>query len=183
MTNFIREQFLEDISLCDDIINYFDNSNDQFQGMSSSGVDLSVKDSTDCYLLDKNLLNRYVQQLIDISKNYTENFPFSNNYGAWGIIDYINIQRYNPSQAYYAWHTERANHLMPNSSRHLVFMTYLNTVDDGGETEFFHQGIKIKPQKGLTVIWPADWTHTHRGCPSTTQTKYIITGWFNFIEG
>jgi len=59
-------------------------------------------------------------------------------------------------------------------------MTYLNTVEDGGETEFFHQQRSISPQKGLTVIWPADWTHTHRGVPSPTETKYIITGWFNF---
>jgi cobalamin biosynthesis Mg chelatase CobN len=183
MTNFIREQFIEDIDLCDEIINYFDNSKDQFQGMSSYGVDTSVKDSTDCYLLDETLLKRYADQLTTISKDYVNSFPFSNNYGPWGIIDYINIQKYNPSQAYHAWHTERASHQIPNSSRHLVFMTYLNTVVTGGETEFYHQDIKIQPQKGLTVIWPADWTHTHRGCPSLTETKYIVTGWFNFMEG
>jgi hypothetical protein len=55
---------------------------------------------------------------------------------------------------------------------------FLNDVTDQGETEFFHQKIKIKPQKGLTVIWPADWTYTHRGIASPTQDKYIITGWF-----
>jgi hypothetical protein len=61
-------------------------------------------------------------------------------------------------------------------------MTYLNDVTDQGETEFFHQQIKIKPQKGLTVIWPADWTYTHRGIPSPTQEKFIITGWLSFLD-
>jgi hypothetical protein len=61
-------------------------------------------------------------------------------------------------------------------------MTYLNDVNDDGETEFYYQNLKIKPQKGKTVIWPADWTHTHRGITSPTQEKYIITGWFNFIN-
>jgi hypothetical protein len=65
-------------------------------------------------------------------------------------------------------------------SRHLVFMTYLNDVTDGGETEFFYQKLKVKPEKGLTLIWGADWTFTHRGITSPTQTKYIVTGWFNY---
>jgi hypothetical protein len=60
-------------------------------------------------------------------------------------------------------------------------MTYLNDVTDGGETEWKYQKLKIQPRKGLTVIWPTDWTHTHRGLPSKTQDKYIMTGWLNFI--
>jgi hypothetical protein len=59
-------------------------------------------------------------------------------------------------------------------------MTYLNDVTDSGETEFLHQQLKIKPEKGLTLIWPADWMFTHRGVASLTQEKYIATGWFNY---
>ena len=29
----------------------------------------------------------------------------------------------------------------------------------------------------MTLIWPADWTFTHRGVPSPTQEKIITTGW------
>ena len=73
---------------------------------------------------------------------------------------------------------------MPGVTRHLVFMTYLNDISDEGETEWKHQGLKVKPEKGLTVIWPADWTYTHKGIPSHSETKYIATGWYNFfIEG
>jgi hypothetical protein len=61
-------------------------------------------------------------------------------------------------------------------------MTYLNNVTDGGETEWYHQDLKIQPQKGLTVIWPADWCFVHRGNITPTQDKYIITGWFNYTE-
>ena len=52
-------------------------------------------------------------------------------------------------------------------------------IDQGG-TEFYYQNMTIQPKKGLTVIWPADWTHTHRGIVSPTQEKYIITGWFSY---
>jgi len=41
--------------------------------------------------------------------------------------------------------------------------------------------LKVKPEKGLTLIWPADWTFTHRGIPSMSETKYIVTGWYNYI--
>ena len=61
-------------------------------------------------------------------------------------------------------------------------MTFLNDINDGGETEWFYQKIKVKPEKGLTLIWPTDWTYTHRGLVSKTETKYIITGWYDFYE-
>jgi hypothetical protein len=60
-------------------------------------------------------------------------------------------------------------------------MTYLNDIKEGGETEWFHQKLKIKPEKGLTVIWPAEWLYLHRGCVAKKETKYIITGWISFI--
>ena len=56
-------------------------------------------------------------------------------------------------------------------------MTYLNDVTDAGGTEFCHQNLIVQPKKGLTLIWPADWTFTHRGVPSPTQEKIITTGW------
>lgn len=58
-------------------------------------------------------------------------------------------------------------------------MTYLNDVQNGG-TEFLYQKITTKAKKGLTLIWPSDFTHTHRG-QICDKTKYIITGWFDFI--
>jgi hypothetical protein len=61
-------------------------------------------------------------------------------------------------------------------------MTYLNDVTDGGGTEFFHQNITTTAVKGKTLIWPSDWTFTHRGQVSPTQDKYIITGWFSFMQ-
>ena len=68
-----------------------------------------------------------------------------------------------------------------NWRRSLVFMTYLNDVEDGG-TEFLYQNLTIPAKKGLTLIWPAFFTHTHKGQISKTKEKYIVTGWFNHIN-
>ena len=59
-------------------------------------------------------------------------------------------------------------------------MTYLNDVSEGGETEFPMFGLKVKPEMGKTLIWPAEWTHAHLGAIVKTGKKYIITGWMHF---
>lgn len=132
-------------------------------------------------LISNKLIKAYNDELIKIAKNYASKYNFCNNTKEWGLVEEFNIQYYKPNEAFYEWHCERATNTQPNCNRHLVWMTYLNDVSDNGETEFYYQELKIKPEKGKTVIFPADWTHTHRGIPSKTQDKYIITGWFNFI--
>jgi hypothetical protein len=57
-------------------------------------------------------------------------------------------------------------------------MIYLNDVTEGGETEFYYQQHFETPEQGKLIIWPSDWTYLHRGIPSPTQVKYILTGWF-----
>ena len=59
-------------------------------------------------------------------------------------------------------------------------LKYLNDVDDGGQTNFSHYGIKIKPETGKTLIWPAEWTHAHTGEILKSGKKYIVTGWIHF---
>ena len=60
-------------------------------------------------------------------------------------------------------------------------MTYLNDVPDGG-TMFKYQKIITPAKKGSTVIWPAGFTHTHKGQISHTKEKFIVTGWWSLID-
>jgi len=92
------------------------------------------------------------------------------------------FKRYKPGQGYKCWHCERASAQSVASDRHLVFMTYLNDVTDAGQTEFKIQKRKVDARKGKTLIWPVDWTHTHRGIVSPTQLKYIVGGWFSYLD-
>jgi len=81
----------------------------------------------------------------------------------------LKIQHYKPGEGFFKWHTENEGY--GNSKlRHLVFMTYLNTVEDAG-TEFYHQKITSPAKKGLTLMWPAEWTHTHKGQISKEDEK------------
>ena len=87
-----------------------------------------------------------------------------------------NIQYYAPGGGYFSEHCERTSKM---ENRCLVWMTYLNSVPNAG-TNFKYQKLTTPAEKGLTLIWPTDFTHTHRGQISKTHEKYIITGWFNF---
>jgi hypothetical protein len=182
-SDFIFSQNISDISLCDEIIKFHKNSPDQEPGRTGYGeIKPEWKDSVDLILPPQtNIANRYIEELNTIAKAYIEKFPWSNQYAPWSIIEGINVQYYKPGGGFHIWHTERSNAHYPRCYRHLVFMTYLNDVFDEGETEWFHQKIKIKPKKGLTIIWPTDWTYTHRGIPSPSEEKYIVTGWFSYL--
>ena len=42
--------------------------------------------------------------------------------------------------------------------------------------------LAVQPKKGLTLIWPSEWTHAHKGSVLHANDKYIITGWMHFPE-
>lgn len=182
LDNFMGAWYLDDTSICDRLIDFHKNSPNQHQGTIGKGVNPSVKDSTDVELKDDIVMIEYFDQLKLVTAEYIKKYPWCNGYNPFALTQVALVQHYKPTSAYFGWHSERIGTREIATTRHLVFMTYLNDVDDGGETEWFHQNLKIKPEKGLTVIWPTDWTFTHRGVASPTQDKYIVTGWFNFID-
>jgi hypothetical protein len=183
--NFIFQSYIKDISLCDDVIEYFKISKNTRPGLTGNGVNKEVKDSTDLIVpieraFSDIVIRNYLDQLQEVCTQYINKYPMSNVYYPWAIVENISIQHYKPGQGYHGWHTERVGANNYTALRHLVFMTYLNDVNDGGETHFYHQELKVQPRKGLTLIWPADWTYTHRGIASPTEDKYIVTGWYSY---
>ena len=89
----------------------------------------------------------------------------------------IKIQKTPPGGGYHLWHYENSDEA--HACRELVWMIYLNDMPDGeAETEFLNQRRRIKPTAGTVVIWPAGFTHTHKGNTVLTEDKYILTGWY-----
>jgi len=175
-------------NLCDDIINYY-NSNTSLQHKGEVGVGgkgkkdgdhgivLDVKDSTDIpigHFESTEPFHTYRELLQKCLNKYIEKYPNVDGCKRFNINEPYNIQYYKPYGGFKKWHFEDANRL----DRLFAFMTYLNDCDDGG-TEFRYQGFTTPAKKGLTLIWPANWTHTHRGQISKTKEKYIVTGWYS----
>jgi len=193
MNNFVEISYLSDVSICDELIKWFqENKENHSSGVVSKSLgnesvtDSSSKVSTDfCFNADdvigKNhfngglVLTTYLKELQEALEEYINVYPFCNK-GHPFSIDMVNIQYYKPYQGFKKLHYERSH--KNNFCRHLTFMTYLNSLEDGGGTEFVYQRKVINAVKGKTVIFPADWTHVHRGVISPTEEKYIITGWY-----
>jgi prolyl 4-hydroxylase len=181
MENFIYQEYLKDLTICDRLIAYHAKAR-KFEGNVFYGVNKNIKDSSDCNL-EGDLMVEYVAvQLQSVLDKYMEKFPMCNIYSPFTVIEPPLIQHYKPSGGFKTWHTERTGFDDLTNRRHLVFMTYLNDVTDEGGTEFYHQKVKTTPKKGLTLIWPADWTYTHKGVVSPTQDKYIVTGWYSYVN-
>lgn len=93
------------------------------------------------------------------------------------VIYSMRLQRTVPGEGYHTWHHERTGKEM--MSRMATFILYLNDVTEGGETEFLHFPLRVKPKQGTLIIWPATYTHTHRGNPPLAGEKFILTGWID----
>jgi len=94
----------------------------------------------------------------------------------------MKIQKTTQGGGYHTWHGEQGNGDQ-QGNRGLVYVLYLNTLpqEANGETEFLYQQRRINPVGNTMVLWPASFTHAHRGNPVYgDNTKYIVTGWFHY---
>jgi prolyl 4-hydroxylase len=162
--------------VCSDLINIFENSDKK----ESIDNDYTKMNQIVIDLYDP-ILEPYIKCLTKVKNKYIKKYiHVDKGQMPWNLFPYIKIQKYKPKECYSGWHAE-AEGLEGNEKKILVFTTYLNTINKGGETEFLYQKQKIKPAEGKTIIFPAYWTHTHRG-NITNETKYIITGWYTYVH-
>jgi len=190
---FIGE-FKIDTEICDNLVKLHEVCNQK--GLVSRGklgidndysVDTKKKDSFDLGLVmvpdDLAVQYRipdYYQSLKKCLDQYVAQHEILRTLAPLELGESPIIQHYKPGGGFKLPHFERTN--LMSSQRALVWMTYLNDVTDQGGTHFTYQNYTATPHKGNTLIWPTDFTHTHKGVVSPTQDKYIITGWLSFAH-
>lgn len=178
--------------LCKEIIEMYENEKDKYPGNTLGGVNKKIKDTTD-FLIPKN--NERWSKIEDflykeLQKNilkYTEKIncpsykPENNNGRDSSLFKNANleahdfmIQKYNKNEGKYIYHHDFA--IIDGKHIVITFLWYLNTVEDGGETEFW-DSYKIKPVEGKIILFPASWAFQHRGKMPVSDNKYIITNW------
>lgn len=186
--HFIGSWLMEEPLLCDGLIEYFEsNTLKQRKGVVTGGYSSEIKTSRDISISPKALnqpghdvFHTYFDHLFSCHKDYLVQWPFLEGMASSLEIGKFNLRKYERGDHFQQVHTERSN--MATLHRVLAWMTYLNDVEEGGSTYFQHYDIDIQPKKGLTLLWPAEWTHAHRGNVLKMGQKYIITGWLHFGE-
>jgi len=188
-STFIGCWALDKPEICNRLVEYFDrNAGDQSPGLIGSGmVDTAVKQSLDIQISPndmskpgKEVFAAYFEQLNQCFWDYLDQWAFLKSFLDTAHIGTFNLQKYEDGGHFGQLHSERT--VLSTAHRVLVWMTYLNDVPAGGETEFPYFDLKVVPAKGKTLIWPAEWTHVHRGCMVERGPKYIITGWVHFAK-
>lgn len=181
--------------VCESLIDIFEKRTELHNdGVFGAGgrttKDDSIKSSTDItfnpsFLEDEDFGPIFGDFLIPTLNNGLEDYRTRfylgmENVSKMELTIFFNMQKYDPGGGYKIFHCERAgNQFFP---RTLAWMIYLNDVERGGETEFFYQQHFERAKTGKLVIWPSDFTHTHRGIIAPLETKYILTGWFQYSE-
>ena len=173
-------------SFCKDVVDYFDKmSNAGFVCHSVVNGEFETRsERDDRYMhlpgslsvetLPTGWPQHYFDKLNTCLSDYCSMFSIQENLTSWNF----KIHSVDVGQGYHIFHREYQK--PENTDRVLVYMTYLNTPEAGGETEFLFQHNRCEPKLGRTLIWPAYFTHLHRGNPVLKGRKVYLTGWFNY---
>ena len=179
-----------DINHCNSMINYFEElrdynlviNQDQYTTNATTRKDESVfLMHPDVISLPKGspIVHPFMESFWNCYHHYCKEFEILQAAAKHGFY-MLRIQRTDPGGGFHNWHFENTGN--ETSNRLVTFMLYLNDVDDGGETEFLYLHKRIRPKAGTMLMWPSTYSHTHRGNPPLSNTKYIITGWLTYFE-
>ena len=178
---------------CNKIIKHFDNVQDlnltvkrtKFENINSTLKNNNIyqfinEDDELLMQANKSILGNFINNLDEAYNLYKKKYDIMDNLEVHKLNIDVKIQKTEPGEGYHVWHCENAG--VATSRRLLLCMMYLNDVEEGGETEFLHQSIRVKPKAGTIVICPAYFTHLHRGNPPLKGNKYMINGWVEFLS-
>ena len=180
-----------DQSLCNEMIEEFKKQRDNkvYEGFTLGGKNYRAKRTHELNL--KNTGNELYDEWVKVIEETAVRLNMR-HLKKFGHLDKFNprevhgegvyyplwkIQEYKKNQGHYhAWHTEQ-NYSRDTSQRLMVSMYYLNDVEKGGETCFGLSDVKVQPEAGTLVTWPAGWPWVHHAETPRSDDKYIITSW------
>jgi|TARA_R110000751_G_C13672069_1_gene470393 hypothetical protein len=159
---------------------------DKFEKFKEEYVDDRGRVTYDIFLQEHR--NQFREELSTIIKaqqkaydKYVEEFPIL-THSPYHKAKFWKLRRIEIGEHYSSreWHYEAQRNFVGDQGCILSSTFYLNDVEEGGETELPYQGMKVKPEVGKVVFFPAGYTHTHGGAPPISNLKYIIASFFFF---
>lgn len=184
MTNTSIEQFfhINDNALpaafCERVISTYENSAYKVKGKIGNGTpegayDPSIKSTTEIILNEhtdewREPLERIVENLRAELKVYM---------GKFGNIIHVpiypedfRVTKYEVGEIF-DWHSDNIG---GDITRVITAIWYLNTVNEGGETNYAMQGMKVKPKQGRMLLCPVGWPFVHRAEAPVSNPKYVV---------
>ncbi len=137
-----------------------------------SSIELNGTKFSDHSVISRIILPRLTECIVKYKKTYN----MLDYTAQWRYWDHYNVQKYETEEdGFKIWHTEHGPDDL-SSKRIMAGMFYLNDAKSG--TEFMNYPT-VRAKRGRCVIWPAFWTHVHRGELPNKGIKYLATGWIS----
>jgi hypothetical protein len=183
--------------VCYDLIELFENEKRIYDGVTHGGMQKNIKDTKD-FVIPENepkwykyyhlFHNELIRNLQIYVNKLNENPSFKNeNQNTTNIFKHFQdtkishsifmLQRYIMKEGKYVYHHDFSIDYKKQKNRIITYLWYLNDVEEGGETDFPDINIKVKPEIGKLLLFPASWNFPHCGKMPISSNKYIVTGW------
>ena len=151
-----------DKKTCLELIDYFDKSSEKGTRNSLENVKGFQTDIQDSFteLYDPRLVKIVKNKLFDCIENYRKKYR---HFAPCVTIKDVKLQKTLPTEGYHVFHHENLGFFSEEYPliwlmRKAVWTLYLNDVEEGGETEFLYQSLRIKPKQGTICIFPGEFT-------------------------
>jgi prolyl 4-hydroxylase len=138
-----------------------------------------VRTSEQCWCQNSDCTNDNIIKSVEERISKLVNFSFMNS-------EYMQILKYEKEQFYKLHHDQNSHHYSPQGPRVFTFFMYLNSVEEGGETEFPKINISVKPTKNNAIIWNSvlgnnidDIQTYHEAKPVLKGKKYAANIWYH----
>ena len=160
---------------CKKLMNLY-NTSDNFKS-EHGGIYTNSDGSIGYHFVDINvnsfLYNHKINQILDL---YIKKYPEINMTSSYWALTTLRFKFFKKGDSFNNWHCE---HSLVHPNRILGIQIYLTEHDCG--TEFYNKKT-ILSKIGRVCIFPAFFTHIHRGQADLLKNRMIITGYFNFIK-
>lgn len=174
----------------DEIVEYFNLSHENHaQGAYKTGlIDKTKKDCIELSIkpkvVDEKKLNFFFNYLNKIKicyEDYIKQWGYLQNNSQKIYIGSIKIEKYLLSGHNKEYQCDRND--IHSSHKSLSWITFLNSIEkEEGYMNFKYFDYSVQPKKGLTLMWPSDWTHMNNHDVMKTQDKFSIRGNIQFTE-
>ena len=140
-----------------------------------TNYDLSLTNNAQTNEEFRKLNNQFFDLIYSTATAYTRKFAGDSGFH---IVEPFNILKYQTGEEYQA-------HYDGTTKTHRAFspILYLNDDYTGGELEFVHHNIKLKPTPGMLAIFPSNFAYSHIAHPVKTGTKYAFVTWLHDQPG
>lgn len=156
---------------CNQIIDKYKSKTEDTEGYKHTGYQYCIMSCTD--EVDW-LIKSKEPHAIDL---YQKAFPESKLTPHQWRVEEMVFKHWKPGKHFEMWHSEN---WMQHPYRIFNYQIYLSDHNCG--TEFYDKSV-IKSEKGKMTMFPAYFTHTHRGqqCPDK-KDRYLLGGYFHFYD-